>query len=124
MPLKVLPYDDDLWLENGGPHNKTEYMLNRSNYGHFNFRPKEKPMNSWAVPFVTGHKYKIHWGEAGIDFEQMSITMSEEWRDTDSDIYLVHNWTDVRQAIDVKVRKDGGWETMPNNSIATNEADH
>jgi len=23
----------------------------------------------WAVPFVTGHKYKISWGYTGIDFD-------------------------------------------------------
>jgi len=26
-------------------------------------------MMGWAVPFVTGHKYKISWGFTGIDFD-------------------------------------------------------
>jgi len=28
-------------------------------------------MMSWAVPFVTGHKYKFSFGEAGIDWLQL-----------------------------------------------------
>jgi len=27
--------------------------------------------SGWTVPFVTGHKYKIHWGTVGLDFDRM-----------------------------------------------------
>jgi len=50
--------------------------------------------------------------------------LSEEWRDTDKDVYLVHNWTDIRAAIDVKVRKDAGYELMPNLTIPSNSAEY
>ena len=35
------------------------------------FRDLTNPKNSWAVPFVTGHKYKFSFGEAGIDWLQI-----------------------------------------------------
>lgn len=67
----MLRYDDDMFIEGGGTINKTEYLLNESNYGSFEFRPKLDPVSGWATPFVTGHKYKIHWGVTGLDFEEM-----------------------------------------------------
>jgi hypothetical protein len=70
MWFYVLPYDDQLFIENGGDVNETEYLLEKANYGMMEFRPKLDPANGWAVPFVTGHKYKIHWG-TGLDFEEM-----------------------------------------------------
>ena len=73
-------------------------------------------MNGWATPFVTGHKYKIHWGLTGLDFEQMTLTLSERWQETDKSIYLVHNFTDVRAGIEV--RYNG--ELVENNTITSN----
>jgi hypothetical protein len=55
------------------------------------------------MPFVTNHKYKIHWAETGIDFESMDIEQSERWRPEDKNIYLVHNYSDVRALMDVNV---------------------
>jgi len=50
-------------------------------------------MMSWTVPFVTGHKYKISWGNAN-DFDSMSIQTSAYQKPDDKDIYLVSNFTD------------------------------
>jgi len=66
MSMKVLIYDDD--LVNTDVFNKTEYLLNRKNYTSIAFRPKLDPIKSWSVPLVTGHKYKISWGNSGIDW--------------------------------------------------------
>jgi hypothetical protein len=110
MAFYVLPYDDDLFLENGGDINRTEYLADDSNYGKLGFREKLDPMNGWATPMVTGHKYKIHWG-TGLDFEEMQLLMSENWQETDESIYLVHNWTDIREAIDVHIKRgNDAWE--------------
>jgi len=46
-----------------------DYLDDRNNYSTKEW--KFKPSKNWAVPFVTGHKYKIHWGLTGIDFEKM-----------------------------------------------------
>jgi len=82
MTFYIIPYDDDLFEENGGSLNKEEYLEDDSNYGGMEFRFKLDPANGWATPFVTGHKYKIHWG-TGLDFEEMQILMSEEWKPED-----------------------------------------
>ena len=63
------------------------------------FTLKLDPANGWAVPFVTGHKYKIHFGMTGLDYEELTITASERWEEWDKGLYLVHNWTDIRAAI-------------------------
>ena len=33
----------------------------------------------------------------------MSLTLSERWQSTDKSLYLVHNFTDVREAINITV---------------------
>lgn len=68
MGFKILKYDDEFI---GAMDNDTlkTYIDDRSNYGTIKFLPKIDPMNGWATPFVTGHKYKIHWGLTGLDFE-------------------------------------------------------
>lgn len=81
-------------------------------------------MNGWATPFVTGHKYKISFGATGLDYEELIISNSERWEETDKDIYLVHNWTDVRQQIDFRIGINGqtnGW-LMPNDTIDADPA--
>jgi len=75
------------------------YLLDISQYSKFPFRPKAEPANAWAIPVVTGHKYKIHW-QNGLDFEQMQVTLSQHWAPEDKNVYLVHNFTDVRAKVD------------------------
>jgi hypothetical protein len=100
MKMFILPWDDDL-LE--AQANLTEYIFDRSNYGEILFKPKQDPGNAWTMPFVTGHKYKIHWADTGLDFEEMRIEISERWEATDKPILLSHNYTDVRELMNVNV---------------------
>ena len=69
MDMKVLQYDDSIV---GKMDNVTKkaYELDTTAYSIFPFRPKTNPGNAWAIPIVTGHKYKIHW-QTGLDFERM-----------------------------------------------------
>lgn len=52
----------------------------------------------------------------------MTVTRSENWKAEDHSVYLVHNWTDVRQRIAIK---DGGSNglVLDNNTIATSNGD-
>ena len=95
MAMKFLKYDDDLI---GSMDNETlqAYIDDRSNHGTIIYKSKLDPKDGWATPFVTGHKYKFHFGLTGIDFERVQLSMSERWVDTDKPIYFVHNFTDVR----------------------------
>jgi len=55
------------------------------------------------MPFVTGHRYRIHW-ESGLDFDKMQMDMSERWQDTDQNIFLVFNFTESREAVNITNR--------------------
>jgi hypothetical protein len=62
------------------------------------------------MPYVTGHKYKIHWSN-GLDFSTMQCDLSSRWTSTDKNLYIIHYINDVRTAMNVTY--DGG-------SLATN----
>lgn len=53
------------------------------------------------MPYVTGHKYKIHW-KNGLDFEQMQMDLSERWSTSDKDVYFIFNHTDVRSKVEFR----------------------
>jgi hypothetical protein len=70
------------------------------------------------MPYVTGHKYKIHWRQ-GLDFETMQCDLSSRWTSTDKDLYIIHYTNDARAAISVSY--DGGslaTNRINNNSLA------
>lgn len=124
MGFKIVRYDDETIAEYGG--NKTEYLADKSHYGTMLYKKSLDPSAGWATPFVTGHKYKIHWGYTGLDYEEMIVDASERWEDWDKSIYLVHNWTDVRQAIDFKIGINGktnGW-LKDNNTISSDTTNY
>ena len=113
MGFKILRYDDDIVAEYG---NKTEYLANKTHYATMFFKKSGDPSMGWAVPFVTGHKYKFHFGMTGLDYEELIVDVSERWEPEDLPIYFVHNWTDVRMAIDFRVGGSNGY-LVENNTI-------
>jgi hypothetical protein len=98
MEMKILPYDDSI-VKGMTNVTKLNYINNVSAYSIVPFRPKQNPMHSWAMPFVTGKKYKIHWAK-GLDFMHMQCDLSPRWSPADKDLYLIHNFTDVRVKMD------------------------
>lgn len=58
--MRILKFDDDLMLT----VNREEYIGEKENYTSY---PWLKV--GWTVPFVTGHKYKISWGNNGLDWD-------------------------------------------------------
>jgi len=73
-----------------------------------------RPTHAWGVPVVIGHKYKIHWGMTGLDWDNMSIETESRWVENDPSLYFVHNFTDIRAEIDVKLN---GGDLIPNLTI-------
>jgi hypothetical protein len=98
MGLKILRYDDAFMAG----QNREEYLEKKENYGTIPWKEKADPSNGWATPFVVGHKYKIHWGMTGLDWDRMTLDVSERYRENDPSLYLVHNFTDIRAEMDVK----------------------
>lgn len=119
MGFRVKNWDDDI-INAMTPEQLTEYIDDKADYGMVYFKPFENPGNSWTIGYVTGHKYKIHWGQTGLDWDSMTMTLSEMWEPEDKPIYLVHNHTEPRQAITLKV--DG--VAMDNDTIASNPDDY
>jgi len=60
QPMRILKYDDDLMLT----VNQEEYLGDKENYTSYPWLKK-----GWTVPFVTNHKYKISWGNNGLDWD-------------------------------------------------------
>lgn len=69
MPMYYLRYDDDL-IGDMSEEELEAYKDDKSNYGFVNYKEKSGPAG-WATPFITGHKYKMHWGKIGLDFDEM-----------------------------------------------------
>jgi len=113
MGIYVLRYDDNVLADYS---NATHYLTNKTVYSSMSYLDT----GSWTIPFVTGHKYKIHFGATGLDYETLTVTIGERWEVEDQSIYFFHNFTDVR--VENKFTLPGGW-VMPNNTIAANPAD-
>ena len=62
--------------------NRTAYLESDDNYSVVPYKDKQDPSNGWAMPFVTGHRYHLHW-ESGLDFDEMKVWASERWETTD-----------------------------------------
>lgn len=54
-----------------------EYIFNDDNFANL-FMVK----NVWAVPFVTGKRYNVRWGN-GLDFLGMQMHLSDRWTEQD-----------------------------------------
>jgi hypothetical protein len=99
-------YDDSItkdWVNDIRTNVSTPYLVDVKNWGTANWKEKSDPGNANTIAIVTGHKYRIHWGKTGLNFEDLEIRMDQNWETTDKDIYFVHNFSDVRAAIEVKM---------------------
>jgi hypothetical protein len=104
QPMRILKYDDSIvGLMNNV--SKKAYLDNITHYTDLEFRLMLKPMSSWAFPVITGRKYKIHWKD-GLDFTSMRVDLGATWKPTDKDVYIIHNFTDVRAKVDFLTGND------------------
>ena len=82
---------------------------NISNQGDISFGTQIMPKitskdwkNSFAIPFVTGNSYNIHWGD-GMEFNQINIVPSYVWKTNDKPIILRFNYTTKRETFNVEL---------------------
>ena len=95
MGFRILQWDDDL-INAMSPEELTSYIDDKPGYGMAYFKEKLDPVETWTIGYVTGHKYKIHWGQTGLDWDTVSLRVSEMYEENDKPIYLVHNYTESR----------------------------
>jgi len=120
MRMKILPLEAaDETTKRADPDAWKKFKDDEANYGIAPFKDKQLPSSAWAMPYVTGHRYRVHW-EAGLDFDTMKIEMSEKWESTDKDIRLVFNFTEKREAVNITT-KYGGKDSVQiaNNTLTT-----
>ena len=72
--------------------------VDHKNFSRIDMRPKKNPVESWPFVVGTGKRYRLHWGE-GQDFEKISFELSPLWAQTDKNVDITTNFTDVRMAV-------------------------
>lgn len=102
--INILKYDDSIINKMSATALAT-YLEDANSYTRIEFKGCCAPSNGWAVPYVTGKKYRINWGY-GLDWMQMKMELSNRWKSTDLGIYFIHNHTDIRAKMDVYTGKD------------------
>jgi hypothetical protein len=85
---------------------KEAFLSDTSNRAKLFWKEKQKPSNGWAVPYVTGHRYRLTWAN-DLDFTVMNVEISERWNENDKDTRFVLPFVDAREAINV-TRMDSG----------------
>lgn len=68
MDIKILKFDetDMQTLINANDGSYDAYLDDITNYSEIFYKAKLKPAG-YAIPYVTNHRYKIHWAN-GLDF--------------------------------------------------------
>jgi len=77
--LKIAKWDEDIKDEITGDATLLEAFEQDVEHTYFSimaFRAMSNPDNSWAFPIVTGHSYRLHWGENN-DFEVLDFEISD-----------------------------------------------
>lgn len=119
MRLKIVPITAAEEVTKTTDKTLQAFLDDEDNYGIVPFKEKKDPMSAWAMPFITGHRYRLHW-EAGLDFDKMKIEISEMWADTDKDVNLVFNFTEKREAVNITTNYGGsGSVQIANNTLST-----
>jgi len=76
------------------------YQKNDANYDKTFMTVLKKPDYSWALPFVTGHKYRIYFDMGQLDITNIKMEMSQRWTPTDKYVEFNLPYVDNREHID------------------------
>jgi hypothetical protein len=119
MRMKIVPMSKADEATKTADGSLKTFLDDEKNYGIALFKDKQLPSSAWAMPYVTGHRYRLHW-EAGLDFDSMKIEISERWAEADLPINLVFNFTEKREAINITTNYGGaGKVQIENNTLST-----
>jgi hypothetical protein len=73
-------------------------VFNSDNYATVPFKNKKSPTAGWAVPFVTGKTYRFHLGATALDFDTLTMDISNQWEASDDSIEFVIPYTEGERA--------------------------
>jgi hypothetical protein len=74
LDLKIAQWDYD-FEQTVLANNETKFEFEQNTNGVWStveYKDEKNPRKNWAVPYVTGHRYRIHWGESP-DFEEINL---------------------------------------------------
>ena len=83
------------------------FLDDNDSYSQVIFKKNLDPANGWAIPFVTNHRYRVHWRQ-GLDFERMKMMVSENWVATDHNVLINMNFTEQREVLNVTTNYGAG----------------
>lgn len=99
MNMNILKYDS-ADIKAMTDQEKADYIADGANYSNMFWKEKLKPSNTWALPWVTGHGYRVTWAN-DLDYTQMKVMLSDYWAPGDLNTFFVLPFVDAREAINV-----------------------
>ena len=111
MEMKIARFENSEIAAMKADGTYEEYIDNNDNYSQVEFKIKLLPARGWAMPFVTGHKYRIHW-RRGLDFDSMLMEVSERWEPTDLNTFFNMNFTETREAVNFTTQYGAGVQIL------------
>jgi hypothetical protein len=88
------------------PDELTAYQKDLTNYDESCITILKDPSYSWALPYVTGHKYRIFWDKGQLDMTNLKIEVSTRWLPTDKYVEFNLPYIDKRESIDFFTKYD------------------
>lgn len=99
MEMKLAKYDDSITSVLDATALEA-YQLDTNNYGAVFYKEKTNPMNSWAIPMVTGHKYRAYWDIGQLNWTRMRVEVGNPWLDADKQIAFNMPYTENYEVIE------------------------
>ena len=106
-PLYILRNDDSIFTADGETYGTEAYFDHKNNktlMSRFAMRSYQDPRNHWAMPVVSGHKYRLQWGDGAIlDWDRMRFEINQVlWDPNEGDIELELPFRDYREGLRVE----------------------
>ena len=76
------------------------YQKNLANYDESCITVLKDPGYAWALPYVTGHKYRMFWDKGQLDMTNIKMEISTRWEPTDKYVEFNLPYIDKREDID------------------------
>ena len=64
--------------------------------------------HTWALPFVTGYQYSIHFQNGNLDFNHLNLYPTNYWKSDDKGIVLRFNYSEINEDFNTTLLKFRG----------------